>query len=120
MKQLTRAEEEIMQVLWQKQKAFVKDIIAEMPEPKPHYNTISTLIKILVEKGFVNYTAYGKSYEYYPVVDKDEYSQKTLKKFASKYFEGSFRNMVSFFVREKDLSVKELEDLLEQIKKAKK
>lgn len=120
MKTLTKAEEQIMQVLWKIGPSFVKEIIDEMPAPKPHYNTISTLIKILVEKGFVNFKAYGKSHQYFPLITKDHYSSKTMKSFVKGYFEGSFANMVSFFVKEKDLSVSELEKLVQQIKNSKK
>ncbi|RPE12310.1 BlaI/MecI/CopY family transcriptional regulator [Chitinophaga lutea] len=120
MKTLTKAEEQIMQVLWKLGPSFVKDMIDEMPEPRPHYNTVSTLVKILVDKGFVNYKAYGKSHQYFAIVSKEEYSHKTVKSLVSGYFEGSFSNMVSFFVKEKDMSVAELEKLLQQIKNAKK
>ncbi|ASZ15132.1 BlaI/MecI/CopY family transcriptional regulator [Chitinophaga pendula] len=120
MKTLTKAEEQIMQVLWKLGPSFVKEIIDEMPAPKPHYNTISTLIKILVEKGFVDFKAYGKSHQYFALITKDTYSSKTMKHFVKGYFEGSFSNMVSFFVKEKDISVSELEKLVQQIKQAKK
>lgn len=120
MKTLTKAEEQIMQVLWKLGPSFVKDMIDAMPEPRPHYNTVSTLVKILVDKGFVNYKAYGKSHQYFAIVSKEEYSHKTVKNLVSGYFEGSFSNMVSFFVKEKDMSVAELEKLLQQIKNAKK
>lgn len=119
MKTLTKAEEQIMQVLWKLGPSFVKDMIDEMPEPKPHYNTVSTLVKILVEKGFVDFKAYGKSHQYFALVSKDEYSRKTVKNLVSGYFEGSFSNMVSFFVKEKDMSVGDLEKLLQQIKNTK-
>jgi len=116
MKTLTKAEEQIMQALWKTGPAFVKEIIDELPEPKPHYNTISTLVKILIEKGFVDFKAYGKSHQYFPLITKEAYSHKTLNGIVKGYFEGSFSNMVSFFVKEKDLSVKELESLIEKIK----
>lgn len=119
MKTLTKAEEQIMQVLWKLGPSFVKDIIDEMQEPKPHYNTVSTLVKILVDKGFVSFKAYGKSHQYYALVSKEEYSHKTVKSLVSGYFEGSFSNMVSFFVKEKDMSVSDLEQLLQQIKNTK-
>lgn len=119
MKTLTKAEEQIMQVLWKIGPSFVKDIIDEMPEPKPHYNTVSTLVKILVDKGFASFKAYGKSHQYYALVSKEEYSHKTVKNLVSGYFEGSFSNMVSFFVKEKDMSVADLEQLLQQIKDSK-
>jgi predicted transcriptional regulator len=116
-KTLTKAEEEIMQVLWRLEKAFVKDVVAELPSPKPHYNTVSTIIKILEEKGFADHESFGKSNRYFPVVDKDEYSKKSMKQFVKKYFEGSFANMLSFFAKEKDISVQQLEEILEELKK---
>lgn len=116
-KQLTKAEEEIMQVLWQLDKAFVKEVIDQLPAPKPHYNTVSTIIKILEEKGFVAHESLGKANRYYPLMQKEEYSKKTMKQFVGKYFEGSFANMLSFFAQEKDISIHELEDILKDIKK---
>jgi predicted transcriptional regulator len=120
MRTLTRAEEEIMQSLWNLKKAFVKEIITGLPNPKPHYNTVSTIIGILVEKGFVSFKAYGRSYQYYPLISKEEYSKRTMKKYLKGYFEGSFSNMVSFFAKQKDVDVKEVESLLKEIKKSKK
>ncbi|HEY9258964.1 BlaI/MecI/CopY family transcriptional regulator [Chitinophaga sp.] len=120
MKQLTKAEEQIMQALWETGPAFVKDMIEVMPEPKPHYNTVSTLIKILIEKGFVDYKAYGKSHQYFALVTKDAYSHKTVNNIVKGYFDGSFSNMVSFFVKEKELSISELEKLVQKIKDAQK
>ncbi len=116
-KPLTKAEEDIMQVLWKLDKAFVKDIVDEMPEPKPHYNTISTIIKILIDKGIVGFESFGKSNRYYPLVKKDEYSKKTMKQFVKKYFEGSYTSMFSFFAKEKDISIDELEAILNEMKK---
>jgi len=118
-KPLTKAEEEIMQVLWKLGKAFVKDILDEMPEPKPHYNTVSTIIKILADKGFVASESFGKSNRYYPLVNKDEYTKKTMKQFLKGYFEGSYANMLSFFAREKDISIADLESILTELKKDK-
>ncbi|MCB9045555.1 MAG: BlaI/MecI/CopY family transcriptional regulator [Chitinophagales bacterium] len=116
-KPLTKAEEEIMQVLWLLEKAFVKDVIDELPEPRPHYNTVSTIIKILEDKGFVEHESLGKSNRYYPLVAKEEYSKKSMNQFVGKYFEGSFANMLSFFAKEKNISVKDLEEILEIMKK---
>lgn len=116
-KPLTKAEEDIMQVLWKLDKAFVKDIVDEMPEPRPHYNTVSTIIKILMDKGVVGYESFGKSNRYYPLVKKDEYSKKTMKQFVKKYFEGSYSSMFSFFAKEKDISIDELESILNEMKK---
>ncbi len=118
-KQLTKAEEEIMQALWQLDKAFVKDIVDVLPEPKPHYNTVSTIIKILEEKGFADHESLGKANRYFPLVQKEEYRKKSMKQFVGKYFGGSFADMLSFFAREKDISVKELEEILELMKKQK-
>ncbi len=116
-KPLTKAEEDIMQQLWKLEQAFVKEIIAELPEPKPHYNTVSTIIKILEEKGFVDHESFGKSNRYFPLVQKADYSKNSMKQFVSKYFEGSFSSMLSFFAKEKDISVTELEDIINEIKK---
>jgi predicted transcriptional regulator len=115
--QLTKAEEQIMQVLWDLEKGFVKDIIEKLPEPKPAYNTVATFMKILKEKGFVDYNAYGKTYEYFPLVSKSEYSNSFLKNFLGGYFGGSFEKMVSFFVKQNDMDLKDVEDLMKHIKK---
>lgn len=119
MKTLTKAEEQIMQALWTLGPSFVKDIIAVLPEPQPHYNTVSTLVKILVDKGFAGYKAFGKSHQYYALITKEEYSSRTVKNLVKGYFGGSFANLVSFFVKEKDMSVSDLEQLLEKIKESK-
>jgi predicted transcriptional regulator len=116
-KPLTKAEEDIMQVLWRLKKGFVKDIVDEMPEPKPHYNTVSTIIKILADKGIVGFESLGKANRYFPLVDKEEYSKKTMKQFVKKYFEGSYSSMFSFFAKEKDITIEELEDILQDLKK---
>lgn len=117
MKELTRAEEEIMQVLWDLDGGFVKDVIQQMPEPKPAYNTVSTIIRILDQKGFVDHESMGKSHRYFPVVTKEEYSKTFMKGFVSRFFNGSYKEMVSFFADQKDMSVQELESLLDEIKK---
>jgi len=117
-KTLTKAEEEIMQALWQLDKAFVKDIVDLLPAPKPHYNTVSTIIKILCDKGFVGFESFGKSNRYYPLVQKDEYSKKTMNQFVSKYFNGSFAGMLSFFAQENDITVQELEAILKELKQS--
>lgn len=119
MRQLTQAEEEIMQVLWKLKEAFVKDIIEEFEEPKPAYNTVSTLIRILEKKGFVGYQAFGKSHQYYPLVEKEEYSKKYLNRFVDKYFKGSYKELVSFFTNEQEMSVADLEKLLNELKNKK-
>ena len=117
MKILTRAEEQIMQVIWKLDKAFLREIIDELPAPKPHNNTVATIIKILVEKDFVGITLFGRMHQYYPLVSKDAYSKATMKSFVKGYFEGSFSNAVSFMVKENNLSLDDLELLLKQLKK---
>ena len=112
MKELTKAEEQIMQVLWEIKKGFVNDIIEKMPEPKPAYNTVSTVVRILEKKGFVRHTAYGKTHEYHPLISKDKYTKGYLKGFVENYFSSSYQNMVSFFSKNEDLSVKEIEDII--------
>ncbi|MEM9325508.1 MAG: BlaI/MecI/CopY family transcriptional regulator [Bacteroidota bacterium] len=119
MKELTKAEEEIMQVLWHLENAFVKDVIEELPEPKPAYNTVSTIVRILESKGFVGHEAFGKSHRYHPLMSKDEYSKKFMRGFVSKYFSGSYQQLVSFFAKEKDMSLTELEEVLKQLKEDK-
>ncbi len=115
-KPLTKAEEEIMQVLWDMGHGFIKEIVDAMPEPKPHYNTVSTIIKILVEKGVVGYESFGKAYRYHPLVKKDDYSKSTVGQLVKKYFDGSYSNMFSFFAREKNISISELEDIIKEMK----
>lgn len=117
MKPLTKAEEQVMQVLWKLDNPFLRDVIDAMPNPKPHQNTIATLLKILVEKEFVGITVMGRQHQYYPLVSKDEYSKRTIKQIVKGYFEGSFSNVVSFMVKENNISIEELESLLQQIKK---
>jgi len=117
MKVLTKAEEQVMQVLWKLEKGFLREIIDAMPAPKPHQNTIATLLKILVEKEFVSITVLGRQHMYSPLVGKDEYSKRTMKQMVKGYFEGSFSNVVSFMVKENNISIEELESLLAQIKK---
>ncbi len=117
MKTLTKAEEQVMQVLWKLEKAFLRQIVDAMANPKPHQNTVATLLKILVEKEFVGVTVLGRHHEYYPLISKEEYSKRTMKQIMKGYFEGSFSNVVSFMVKEKNISIEELEKLLQQIKK---
>ena len=116
MKELTKAEEEIMQILWQIDKAFVKDIIQKMPEPKPAYNTVSTIVRILETKGFVAHEAFGKAHQYYPLVERDVYKSFFLKNFMTGYFGGSFEKLVSFFAKDNNLNVQELDQLMKHIK----
>lgn len=115
MKELTKAEEQIMQVLWNMKEGFVKDIIAQLPEPRPAYTTVSTIVRILEKKGFLSYKAYGKTHMYFPIVDKKTYTRKLFSGMLSGYFGNSIRQMVSFFSKEKSLTVAELEALKEII-----
>jgi BlaI family transcriptional regulator, penicillinase repressor len=117
MKELTRAEEQIMIILWKIKKGFVKDILEHFDEPKPAYNTVSTIVRILQEKGFVRHKAYGRTHEYFPVVTKKEYSKMHMGTFISNYFADSFEQMVSFFAREKEISVREMEDIINLMEK---
>ena len=117
MKELTKAEEQVMQILWKLDKGFVNEILEEMPEPKPAYNTVSTIVRILVKKGFVGYKAYGKTHQYFPKVGRDEYRIFFLQSFMGNYFQGSFQKLVSFFAKENKLDVKDMEELLKYVEK---
>ncbi|MFO7755602.1 MAG: BlaI/MecI/CopY family transcriptional regulator [Bacteroidales bacterium] len=117
MKELTRAEEQIMQILWEIEKGFVKDILKHFPEPRPAYNTVSTIVRILQDKGFVSHTAYGRTHEYYPLVSKEEYTRTQMTNLVSNYFSNSFEKMVSFFAREKKISLREMEDIMKLMEK---
>ena len=108
MKELTKAEDQIMQILWKLEKSFVKDIIEQMPKPKPAYNTVSTIIRILEKKGFVAHNAYGKTHEYYPLISKKDYTRSFMSNFMRNYFSGSFQEMVSFFAKEDKIRFKYL------------
>ena len=111
--------ETLVQVIWKLDKAFLREIIAELPNPKPHQNTVATILKILVEKEFVDVTVFGRTHQYYPLLSKDVYSKGSIKSFVKGYFDGSFSNAVSFMVKENNLSIEELELLLKQLKKNK-
>ena len=120
MKSLTKAEEQVMLVLWKLGKGFLKDILDATPEPKPHPNTIATLLKILVEKGFVEFDVQGRNNCYRPLTSKTEYGKTSANQLVKGYFEGSAAKLVSQFVSDKTLSLQELEELLRQIRTAKK
>lgn len=123
MKELTKAEEQVMQILWSIQKGFVNDILEGFPDPKPAYNTVSTIVRILEKKEFVSHKAYGKTHEYFPVISKDDYTKTYLKGFMTNYFSNSYKQLVSFFSNENNLSISELEEIRnlmnEQIEKQK-
>ncbi|MBP9925342.1 MAG: BlaI/MecI/CopY family transcriptional regulator [Cyclobacteriaceae bacterium] len=119
MKELTKAEDQIMQVLWTLEKGFVKDIIDQLPEPKPAYNTVSTIVRILEKKGFVGYKAFGKTHEYFPLVPKEKYTRFYLNNMVTGYFNGSFQNLVSFFAKENSLKVQDIDQLVKELEKIK-
>lgn len=120
MKSLTKAEEQVMQVLWTLESAFLRDIVEAMPGPKPHQNTVATILKILVEKEFVRITVLGRQHQYAPMIGKEAYFKATMKGLVKGYFGGSVLNALSFMVKDANISVQELELLLQQIKKEKK
>ncbi|RFZ85545.1 BlaI/MecI/CopY family transcriptional regulator [Mucilaginibacter terrenus] len=113
IKELTKAEEQIMQILWQLQEGIVKDILEQLPDPKPAYNTVSTVVRVLEGKGFVDHKAYGNSHVYFPVISEDEYKKFTFDKLMKNYFSDSYKSLVSFIADEKNLGVKELDELTE-------
>ena len=116
MKKLTRKEEEVMKILWKLEKAFVKDIVEEYDDPKPHYNTVSSLVRLLQDKGIIGFTQYGNTYEYFPLMTKEEYRTTFMKQVVNDYFDNSYKSAVAFFVKEKGLSPAELEELIKLIK----
>lgn len=113
IKELTKAELQIMQIIWEKGEVFVNDIIAEMPSPKPVYTTVSTIVRILVEKNFLAYKAFGKTHQYYPVISKEEYTQKYMTGVVNNFFSGSFKSLVSFFAEKENLSIGEIDDIID-------
>jgi len=117
MKTLTKAEEQIMQVLWELDQAFVKEIIEELPDPKPAYNTVSTIVRILESKGFIDHEAFGKTYRYFPKISKAVYTKFSLKRLVTDYFDCSYKEMVSFFTNDKSMSLSELEEIQALIQK---
>lgn len=119
VRELTRAEEEIMRVLWQLKKGFVKDVLAELPEPKPAYNTVSTIIRILEKKELVGYTAYGKTHEYYPLITEEQYRRFQTEQLMANYFDNSLKKLVSFFVQDKNISLNEADEIIKLLNKNK-
>lgn len=119
VRELTNAEEEIMKVLWKLEKGFVKDVLAELPDPKPAYNTVSTIIRILEKKGLVGYRAYGKTHEYYPLITEEEYKRFEMEQLMSGYFDNSLKKLVSFFVKDRKLSLKETDEIIELLNRKK-
>ena len=119
MQKLTNKEEEIMQVLWKLEKAFVKDVLAEIKEDKPHYNTLSTIIRNLEDKGYVGYTAFGKTHQYYPIISKEDYKERYMNTAIENYFNNSYKNVVSFFAKEEKISLDELKEIIALIENQK-
>ena len=117
MQKLTNKEEEIMHILWPLKKAFVKDVLAAIETEKPHYNTLSTIIRNLEDKGYVSYKAYGKTHEYFPIVTKEQYKKKFMNTAIDNYFNSSYKNVVSFFAQEEKISVEELKEIIALIEK---
>src|SRR4051812_18862358 len=119
MKTLTRAEEQVMQAVWKIREGFIRDIMDTLPPPKPHQNTVATILKILVDKEFVGIRVFGRQHQYYPLVGRDAYSTASMKTLVKSYFGGSFSDAVSFMVKENSISLEDLETLLSQLKKGK-
>ncbi|MEL6254211.1 MAG: BlaI/MecI/CopY family transcriptional regulator [Bacteroidota bacterium] len=117
MQKLTRAEEQLMQIIWKLEKAFLKEIMQELPEPKPKQSTVSTIIKILGDKGFISHNTFGKSHQYYPLVEKDNYAKAYFQQFLGKYFDGSFNRLLSFFHKEGEIDLKDLDEILKKLNK---
>jgi predicted transcriptional regulator len=117
LKPLTKAEEQVMQAIWKLNKAFLREIVDAMPVPKPHQNTVATLLKILIEKKYIKVDVIGRMHQYYPAIAKEAYSKASMKTLVKGYFEGSFSEAVSFMVKENNLSIEDLELLLQTLKK---
>ena len=117
MKKLTNKEEEIMHILWKLKKAFVKDVMEEMKDGRPHYNTLSTIIRNLEDKGYVSHNAYGKTHQYFPIVSKESYKKGFMSSAIENYFNNSYKNVVSFFANEEKISADELREIIELIEK---
>ncbi len=116
MQKLTTNEEQVMLILWDLGQAFVKEIIEKMPNPKPHYNTVSTTVRILQDKGFIDYKAYGKTHQYFAKITREQYRKESVQPMVKNYFNNSAQQLVSFFIKEKKVSVAELEELIKQLK----
>ena|ERR1700761_1449148 len=119
VKELTKAEEQVMQILWQLKEGIVKDVLDKMPEPKPAYNTVSTVIRVLEGKGFIDHKAYGNSHVYFPLISGDDYKKFTFDKMMNNYFSNSYQSLVSFLVKEKNMNLQELEEITQLAEKLK-
>ncbi len=119
MEDLTKSEEKIMHIFWKLKKAFVKEIIEQLPAPKPPYNTISSIVRILEKKGFLGYKAYGRTHEYFPIISKFAYRKSVFSNLMKNYFDGSYENVVSYMVEDEEMSEQELKEMQEIINKKK-
>ncbi|MDA9554706.1 BlaI/MecI/CopY family transcriptional regulator [Pelobium sp.] len=119
IKELTKAEEQVMHILWDLGKGFVKDVIEQLPEPKPAYNTISTIIRILETKGFIDHTAFGKTHQYHPIISKEQYKDFATEKLMNSYFGNSVESMFSFFVKKQKIDLAEADEIMKMIEKLK-
>jgi BlaI family transcriptional regulator, penicillinase repressor len=119
MQKLAKREEQIMQALWRLEKAYVKDIITELPDPKPHYNSVATMVKILEDKGFVDHEAFGNTFQYFPLISKEAYQRMTLGDIVKQYFNDSYPSMLAFFAKEEKISKADLEEIVHLIQSKK-
>lgn len=119
IKELTKAEEQIMQIIWQLEKGFVKEVVDQLPDPKPAYNTVSTIIRILETKGFLAHEAFGKAHQYYPIISREDYKRYATSKLMDNYFENSVESMFSFFVKEEKLDLSDVDEILKMINQMK-
>ena len=119
MKHLTNREEEIMELFWKDGSMFVKEVIKQLSDPIPHYNTISTIVRGLEEKGFLDHEQFGNTHRYFPIISREEFSKNSIKNLVSKYFNTSYASVVSMFVQEKEISVEEIQKLIEQVESTK-
>ena len=116
MIKLAKREEQIMQVYWDLGKAFIKEVIPHLPDPKPHYNSVATMVKILEEKGFLDHETIGNVYSYFPIITREQYQKHAMKDIVKEYFDNSYPRMLAFFAKEQKLSEAELKEILNMIK----
>ena len=116
MQKLAKREEQIMQVYWDLGRAFIKEVIPHLPEPKPHYNSVATMVKILEEKGFLDHDSVGNVYRYFPIISREDYQKHAMKDIVSQYFDNSYPRMLAFFAKEQNLTEDELQEILHMIK----
>lgn len=120
MEKLAKREEQIMRAFWKLKKAFIKEVIEEIPDPKPHYNSVATMVRILEEKGFLAHVAYGKTYQYYPIINEEVYKNTIVNSVVDKFFDNSYSNMITYFAKTEKISEKDLERILKLIKSKRK